>query len=830
MATLYFLKFNNYYNRQVKGLNFTFDDYIEYWAHTPDEQNYYGLAECDFYPADGVDTQHVVNTPSAGDSFATNFDYLLVVGLGQTIESRWFVVNSTRTCDGQYVVSLHRDLIVDYFEEVKNAPTYIERAMLPIENNLIFNSENMSFNQIKKREVLLKDALETPWIVGYLAPNVFTGISPDENPRPIELRATTERSAESYPTFSLERIQQLSEMAEFSGPAVSGLGGARISGNRGQGAATGVFHFNCLTGSVGEDLKDTSHLYQVSLDLTTTTLKAYENLRKRITEANKAEFQTLIKNKSTYGQTVGDTELAEIRKLSGQTVRDPASGKLFTFNLNFENGGDIAYVAKGEGWDGFSLFKSIVEDTDGYSFFEDRADKSFEIWNTHEYYSISGFQILPSGVSVTGSVAYTVNKPNDAPYYIFAMPYYPLNIRYDIESGTYEGSTKPQITQQIISDLSRKLVDGQYLYDLQLLPYAPTQILSYMSEYFDKTIDLTQDWFNEPNSITKFWYTDEITSQKRIGTVMFWLKSSSFRNTIAVNESLPTDPTEFKVANECDVYRLVSPNYAGAFEFSATKNGGIQGFEVNCTYKPFQPYIHINPIWGRLYGGDFNDNRGLVLGGDFSLPQTVDQWANYQIQNKSYMESFNRQVENMETNFSIEREQQRTAAIINTITGGITGFGAGMMAGGGGYAGAITGGVMGAVSVGANLYGMTKDLEYADRLHKEATSFAQDQFNYSLRNIQALPQTLSRTSAFDINSKFFPFLEFYTATDEEKQALREKIKYNSMTVMTINTINNFIISDNPSFISAQLIRAENLGEDYHLATAIAAELHKGIYI
>lgn len=826
LNSLYFLKFNNFYNRQVKGLGFTFDDYVDYWAHTPDEFDYYGLSEVSFYPADGVDTEYTVNTDEEYP-FAADFDYLLVVGPNQTIESRWFVVNSTRLCVGQYVVSLHRDLIVDYFEEVKNAPCYVERAMLPIKNNLIFNSEGMSFNQIKKKEVLLQDKSKTPWIVGYLAPNVFT--RGEENASPISLHATLASSSDIYPTFSMATIEDWATKEYVVGPSIGGTTQARITGNRGRGAETGTFYFNCLTGKTQEDINAIDKTYKVGLSGTTTTTKAYENLKEAATP-KLSQFEALCEAKKDYGTEINAETLKLLREMSGKTVKDPTSGTLFTFTLYSENGGDVAYYAKDNSYQGFELFKSVVDEAGGVEYYTNTDySPSFEVWSTHALYSIGNFQVIPSGIAVSGSITPNVNKVEDAPYYIFATPLFATNIRYDIESGITENKTKPQVTQQIIADLSRQLVSGQYLYDLQLLPFAPQQILNYYSDYFTDTIDLSSEWFSETNSVSKFMYTNPDTNRQQIGAVMFWLKSSSFRTNIEFDEPLPTDPVEFKIANECDKYRIVSPNYSGAFEFSATKNGGITGFEINCTYKPYQPYIHINPRFGGLYGGDYNDNRGLICGGDFTLPQTVDQWQNYQIQNKSYQDSFNRQVENLETTYSIEREQQRTAAIIGAISGTLSGVGSGALLGGGGKMSAVAGLVMGGVGLGANLYGMHKDLEYADKLHREATSFAKDQFSYSLQNIQALPQTLSRTSAFDINAKYFPFLEYYTCTEEEKEALRQKIKYNSMTVMTIGTIEQFI-QENPSFISAQLIRIENLGEDYHLATAIAAELHKGIYV
>ena len=79
-----------------------------------------------------------------------------------------------------------------------------------------------------------------------------------------------------------------------------------------------------------------------------------------------------------------------------------------------------------------------------------------------------------------------------------------------------------------------------------------------------------------------------------------------------------------KLANECDVLRLVSQNYSAIFEFSPAKSGGVDGFLADCTYKPWSPYIHILPKLKGLYGDNFvsiDDARGLICGGDMSLPQ-----------------------------------------------------------------------------------------------------------------------------------------------------------------------------------------------------------------
>ena len=109
------------------------------------------------------------------------------------------------------------------------------------------------------------------------------------------------------------------------------------------------------------------------------------------------------------------------------------------------------------------------------------------------------------------------------------------------------------------------------------------------------------------------------------------MRNSECTFDIPISMSIPKEgqtatAEELKVANECDMYRLVSPNFSGQFEFSLAKNGGsISKINVDCTFKPYTPYLHLNPDFGGLYGQDFNDARGLICGGDFSIARVTDQ-------------------------------------------------------------------------------------------------------------------------------------------------------------------------------------------------------------
>lgn len=281
-----------------------------------------------------------------------------------------------------------------------------------------------------------------------------------------------------------------------------------------------------------------------------------------------------------------------------------------------------------------------------------------------------------------------------------------------------------------------------------------------------------------------------------------------------------------KLANECDVLRLVSQNYSAIFEFSAAKSGGVDGFLADCTYKPWSPYIHILPKLKGLYGDNFvaiDDARGLICGGDMSLPQLSNAWANYQLQNKTYQEMFDRQIKNMDVQNDINKQGAIAQLIASPITGGASLAAAGAQAGGvnGMAIGAGIGAVGGAIT-------SALDLRNSLRMMEENRQYKIDMYGYNLQNIQAIPTSLTKTSALTYNTRVWPFIEYYTCTDVERNALADKMKYNGMTIMKIAKLNEYSLGEG-NFFKGQLIRL-NINVDSHMAYEIYNELNKGVYL
>jgi hypothetical protein len=284
--------------------------------------------------------------------------------------------------------------------------------------------------------------------------------------------------------------------------------------------------------------------------------------------------------------------------------------------------------------------------------------------------------------------------------------------------------------------------------------------------------------------------------------------------------------------------RLTSPNYNGMFQFKLSRlQDGIHYINADCTYKPVNPYIKLNPDFSFLYGSDYNDATGLILGGDFSLPLMTDPWNQYELQNKNYQNIFNRAIQNLDINQRIAREQQDFQGIVGTITGGIGGAGAGAYAGfkstGGNPYGAAIGAAVG-LAAGTTLgaVGYAKDKEWLREQQGEARSFAQDNYTYQLGAIQALPQSASKSSPLTYNNKVWPILEEFSCTNAEKEIIRNKIIFDGMNVSAIGSLSQFSSSEEVDkvFVKGQLIRCEDIEDDFHIVDALYQEVNKGFYI
>ena len=317
-------------------------------------------------------------------------------------------------------------------------------------------------------------------------------------------------------------------------------------------------------------------------------------------------------------------------------------------------------------------------------------------------------------------------------------------------------------------------------------------------------------------------YVEILTSgDDPVGAIMFMTRSNFSFN---LNYSLSlTD--DMKIESQCNFYRLCSPNYSGLFDFNLAKNGGYSSFmEVDCTYKPVSPFIRVTPEFSFLYGTNYKDGRGLICGGDFSLPIISEAWIRYEQNNKNYALIFARDIQNLDVAQRQERFKEPFELGAGIVGAGAAGAVAGSKAG---PYGAIAGAVIG---VGAGAVGGALDAQLAQERRAEAKDYMIDKYNMNLANIKAIPNSLTKNSAFTITNKIFPFLEFYTCTDVEKEALQNKIKYNGMTVGRIGYMTDYMSIGEFHYFKGQIIRGVGIEEDSHFLSTLYEEIAKGVYI
>lgn len=779
------MNYNNYFNRTYKRHN-TLEQYID-----ASEGHILGVDKpYNFSINDGVTMEHVFNVTETEEP---NYLLLLEENEQRTIVSRWFVIDWTKVRGNQYKGLLRRDLLADNYEKITTSPSFIEKGYVEPTDSAIFNKENMNFNQIKTRETLLKDDSKTAWIVGYIA---------------------KDHPALSDKTFTYNPVVDLT-----------------ISGNH-----TDWTYANLVDGNEHITLNPTS---------------PNNNMRFATRGPLPAGIGEFMFN-SIGGNYIPDAQTLDYWSVNTNEIRDYRNGdwysginwdtcldKVLLDNPSWSSKDDFDYLSSLVGktiqfQDGIYTL-SLTQDNDTYQ-------NDWSYWASGELYNyLYGIlnTALPSGIlgvnrypvayrlfikkfrftltqvtNVQGTYKYSIPQTtrllNDAPYKMFCIPYYKDGqYLFQVNDTNHRYTLDKDIMLTWSFNIATEL--GNSLYDLQILPYCPisnwrgnANVAGIFSIGKSENVD----------------YTTLLDSNNKVVGVCSWCDVSSKEQFL----KYPIEIMDYKVENECDMYRLCSPNYASVFEFNPAKNNGVEGYNVRYTYKPYQPFINVAPKFNRLYGKDFKDNRGLILSGDFSLPIVRDAWINYQLQNKNYALAFDRQIENLESNYSWQKKMGIANAITGTIQGGVSGAMSGALVGGG--VGAVVGGVLG---TGASMVGGIMDVSMQQSLHNEAIDYTKDNFGYQLQNIQALPNTLNKVSSIISVSKLFPFLEYYTCTNEEKEALQNKLKYNGFTIGRIGKIKDYLQQDTQTYVQGQLIRLEGKF-DTHIANEIANEFKKGWYI
>lgn len=806
--TLYILNYNNYYNRLVKKED-TLEAYQEYIIYEQTVSN--------FNPNTGLETSHIFGTTD----YNGEGDYMLVVNEYNEIVSRWFILTSTRTRAGQWSLNFKRDVVADYYNIIVNSPIYVEKGYVGNNDPLVYNSENVSFNQIKKGEYLLKNELETPWIVAYLSrfhTDTENGNQHVYNTFEGNFKLEPKDADYEFEDLSEYQYSKYTKTTPYIYTDDIKFFIYHKSSADGYGSPASVYRFELTSSGTSNTYSDTSTSSYIYSDV---RYPAFASIS-QATAAYKECYNKYI----TYDTIDPDSGLANnsythIGNFDGYKTLFNESGKVIKVK------DDYYMVVAVSANDIYSFDNKVnlgsATGTFGEFVFNKLVNPSTAKWSTpisnpnkNAYIEIPytkpgiylTFKKLDKG-NVTYNFSYSHNVTMQTPYEIIAAPLNSMELTYYTTSG---GQTVKKTIQhngdialQWFLDLGEKHAAG-LVYDIQIVPYCPIY-----------TTDL------EGYGVAGCYFSDDANAPLALAIK---IPEASFTRLYDTPKDLPID-NDYKISNTCDLYRICSPNGMGDFDFSIAKNRGALGFEVDCTLMPYNPYIKINPVFnkGGLYGGDYNDYRGLICKGEFSLPITTDQWETYELQNKNYQAIFDRET----TTLEIQNDWAKGEAWVNLFTGVGSGAVAGAVGGSmvqpgvGTVAGAVVGGVTSAV-------GGAADLIKTYQLQDEMMAARHDQFQLNLQTIRARPNTLSRTTTYNINNKYFPYIEYYTCTEMEREIFKRKIRYEGMTVSAIGYLELYLNPDDITFFKGRIIRLEGTTENYLIAQTIVNEINQGVYI
>ena len=663
----------------------------------------------------------------------------------------------------------------------------------------------MTFNRVKTKEILLNNDYQGAWIVAYYARNasdIKASYTLQDMPYDLEVPNEGELTSWEYWKYcegnsNREKLYSGDWHHQF-----------RVyEDSTEQVAHRYSVYYEYDADDVVGDMAGKTTSYQG-----TTCVDVAYNILKR----NYRDYKSSI-NGQVSGQigAKGSAYLQTVYDLDGKILKTGSSSSPAYYRISVK-GNTVTvsdYLSAGSL---YNNMKNWVESAGGTNI------NNRTLWystNTTDYY------IALEDVTSEYTASFTLPAERrhlvDAPYDMLVCPYLDGIINDFTTTPASNISCSKQDAMNLMMSFATSA--GSNLYDIQLLPYNPIVglkdirgrdfIISTGVKSIDKTYVKDADGNNHlvvfHAMYSKFSLQIDITRNSDYSLI-----SNIVQNSL-----------ERKVKHETELVRFCSPSGSNSWDFSPQMNDGFDYIQVDCTYKPYSPYIRVAPDFSGLYGDSFSDTRGLIVQGDFSLPVITDQWKEYEIQNKNYANVFDRETQSLELKEHYRRIQSGAGIVAGALGAAGTGTALGSA---GGPIGMAVGAVVGA---GASVAGGIADYTISKRLYEENMSYRQDMYSMNLENIQARPNGLAKTSAFTNNNKIYPFIEVYSATDTENEALRRKILYNGMTVGVIGKITDYIGSavgsETHHYVKGQLIQID-VSDDYHTCQAINNEINMGI--
>ena len=819
MDTVYFYKFNNYYNRIIKR----YDTIADYGTPMASQTN------CNFVHGDGVNTSFTLNK---GTTIEDTPDYVVVLDYNNKI-SRWFVTNSFKSRNGQDRLQLRRDLIADFYSDIINySPCLIRKGYVPQNNPLIFQDEGVQYNKIKQDEILIKDESECSYIVGFISNTAY--------PSGATVNGTIKEINYNYNYATLADFP-LKNYVQGAGNTHSQSAKIIKDYNYNNIYLSIKYNGRCNTGGGRIDMETIMHYTGIAKPsyYTPAYSNEYDGTYYQTGSSNinvilnceytgnapspatleqnylKSHYASSLYNKINFG-TINDYAkecfdlnegiYAQLQEYDGKKIK--INNIVYNISIEKEDYQEQTVIYNAYNPTISSAFNSIITHINNNK--PSQSEMSTGAYTMGYYNNANRYQ--PSDIKVmansekyylvfteaSSNITTNIDTPSNRthldtqPYDMF-MLINESNISYKVGTDNYVSNH--EVNMNMAQAICQNAGTGSF--DIQIVPFNPMRgtILA----------DGSLNFYNYDVHPIKNGNNDIVGHY-----VM--CNSSDLKFTLEKN-ILKFNPDNYKKDYNLKQYRLCSPNQETCFDFSPSMNGGINTWEISCNYRPYASYIKVQPTWGWLYGAfQYNnktDFRGLVYNSSLCVTQLSDAYANYVSNNKNFQQLFDNQI-----NTLTKQQDIQLSAMEETL-----GFRS--------YTGMPISSIM-------RVIGGSKDIDMQRELNNVALNKMRTDFNYQMDNIKSMPHTIKKLTAINEDTRIFPYIEVYSCSAIEEQSFDYKIQYTGMTVMTTGKINDYIQAGVETFVQADLIRLDiSRSEETannQIAVEIASELEKGIYL
>lgn len=795
---IYTYKFNNYRNRIYKAV-------YDVTSMLPYRTNGQGWETSNFNYGDKITTTQIVG--SLEQPYSEESDYCILQQDDGTI-MKWFILEAHYVRGYQWQLTLRRD----FGDEIFNVDCIIHRGYVPDSSNRIFNSEPLSFNKILKARENVTDKSVSPWYVAYVAKDwrpdgdqitfFYNGIDPDITVAGLSNWEYYDNIGEnvqlSYSHFGVN-VRDFFDITTTLSAHIAGVYSLQNRATRGIiPYLEGMLGLDGLHLSASHNIRDTAE-----------RLVSYGPFAR--------SYDTVLAARSY----INLDKVYELTRLNGKYLFDSRTNKTFAMSVTV-NPFVTERITPSEFSSVFMDARQMLKNEGYLADFGKTSEANMDTnWAFAEIETRSVTLSLTEVPYATGTdhipIPTSRNRTDSSAYDIIAFPAH--EVKLGISSDT-TNRIKANALAGYFASLPQDVV-----YDIQLLPFSPIN---------DKYLTTRQNGIGRVRTDLMVINVDDV---QNTDTTTGYLQVFFVRNAQCYHRlqcelregASPYFITKkkggYKRVALCDMWRLNSPNMASTFEFNAAEMDGWGSFYAEMEFKPATPYVQVYMDFKRLYGTRFQDMRGLICSGEFSLSRTSSEWNEYVLRNKNYQLQFNREIDNLSLTQSVERKQQIANAMIGGLSSTVqAGVSAGMATGN-----PIVGVAAGAVMAGANVAGAALDVKWSEQLRQEAQNFKKDMFNLSMENIKAVPATLTNVSPRTPRNNGFVTIEYYTCSEEEVDTLLNYIRWYGMSVEAVGRVQDWLEQGVETFVSATILRYDGI-EDSHYVNALNEELERGFYI